>query len=41
MRKHGLGSLIGDATGRVNVFQLVTEVALLAAMVLVSSWLRH
>ncbi len=39
MRKHGMGSLIGDATGRISVFQLVAEVALLALMVMASSWL--
>ena len=39
MRKHGMGSFIGDAAGRISVFQLVAEVALLAAMVMTSSWL--
>jgi predicted MFS family arabinose efflux permease len=35
-----MGSFIGDAAGwRINVFQLVAEVALLAAMVMASSWL--
>ena len=39
MRKHGMGSSIGDAAGRISVFQLLAEVALLAAMVMASSWL--
>jgi hypothetical protein len=39
MRKHGLGYLIGDAAGRISLFQLVAEVALLAAMMMVASWL--
>ena len=39
MRKYGMGSFIGDAAGRINVFQLLAEVALLAAMVMASSWL--
>jgi len=41
MWKHGMGSFIGDAAGRMSVFQLVAEVALLAAMVMVSSWLAR
>jgi hypothetical protein len=39
MRKHGVGSFIGDAAGRISLFQLLAEVALLAAMVMASSWL--
>jgi hypothetical protein len=39
MWKHGMGSFIGDFTGRINVVQLVAELALLAAMVMASSWL--
>jgi len=34
-----MGSFIGDVASRVSVFQLVAEVALLAAMVMASSWL--
>lgn len=39
MRKYGMGSFIADATGRVSVFQLAAEAALLALMVLAGSWL--
>jgi hypothetical protein len=39
MRKYGLGSFVADVTGRVSVFQLAAEVALLALMVLASSWI--
>ena len=39
MRKYGMGSFIGDAAGRMSLLQLVAEVALLAAMVMASSWL--
>jgi hypothetical protein len=39
MRNYGMGSFIGDAAGRISVFQLAAEVALLAAMVMASSWL--
>jgi len=39
MRKYGMGSFIGDAAGRMSVFQLLAELALLAAMVMASSWL--
>ena len=41
MWKQGMGSVIGDAAGRINVVQLVAEVALLAAMVVASSWLAR
>ena len=41
MRKYGMGSFIGDAAGRMSVFQLLAEIALLAAMVMASSWLTR